>query len=66
MADTRKKKKKLGDKAFLETVRRIALYTTDALWMEHLEAMDYLLVGKLACLWSARADSGIQKMANDV
>ena len=36
------KRKKLGDKAFLETVRRIALYTTDALWMEHLEAMDYL------------------------
>ena len=26
----------------METVRRIALYATDALWMEHLEAMDYL------------------------
>ncbi len=36
------KRKKLGDDAFLETVRRIALYTTDVLWMEHLEAMDYL------------------------
>ncbi|MFA6076486.1 MAG: preprotein translocase subunit SecA [Candidatus Paceibacterota bacterium] len=36
------KRKKLGDKAFLEVVRRIALYTTDGLWMEHLEAMDYL------------------------
>ena len=36
------KRKKIGDEAFLETVRRIALYTTDALWMEHLEAMDYL------------------------
>ena len=36
------KKTKLGEKAFLETVRRIALYTTDTLWMEHLEAMDYL------------------------
>ncbi len=36
------KKKKLGDEAFYETVRRIALYATDALWMEHLEAMDYL------------------------
>ena len=36
------KRKKLGDAAFLETVRRIALYTTDTLWMEHLEAMDYL------------------------
>jgi preprotein translocase subunit SecA len=36
------KKEKLGDEAFYETVRRIALYTTDTLWMEHLEAMDYL------------------------
>lgn len=36
------KKEKLGEEAFLETVRRIALYTTDTLWMEHLEAMDYL------------------------
>lgn len=31
-----------GDEAFYETVRRIMLYATDALWMEHLEAMDYL------------------------
>ncbi len=36
------KRKKIGDTAFFETVRRIALYTTDSLWMEHLEAMDYL------------------------
>ncbi len=36
------KRNKLGDEAFYETVRRIALYTTDSLWMEHLEAMDYL------------------------
>jgi preprotein translocase subunit SecA len=36
------KKKKLGENAFYETVRRIALYATDALWMEHLESMDYL------------------------
>ena len=36
------KRKKLGDDAFLEVARRIALYTTDTLWMEHLEAMDYL------------------------
>jgi preprotein translocase subunit SecA len=36
------KKSKLGDEAFYETVRRIALYSTDSLWMEHLEAMDYL------------------------
>ena len=38
----KEKKQKLGDAAFLETVRRIAFYTTDTLWMEHLEAMDYL------------------------
>ena len=36
------KRKKIGDDVFFETVRRIALYTTDTLWMEHLEAMDYL------------------------
>ena len=36
------KRSKIGEAAFLETVRRIALYTTDTLWMEHLEAMDYL------------------------
>ena len=36
------KRAKLGEQAFIETVRRIALYTTDTLWMEHLEAMDYL------------------------
>lgn len=36
------KRKSLGEVVFLETVRRIALYTNDTLWMEHLEAMDYL------------------------
>ncbi|MCM2339279.1 MAG: preprotein translocase subunit SecA [Burkholderiales bacterium] len=36
------KRLKLGDEAFFETVRRISLYTTDTLWMEHIEAMDYL------------------------
>ena len=36
------KKAKLGEEVFLETVRRIALYSNDTLWMEHLEAMDYL------------------------
>jgi len=36
------KRKKLGDEAFFETVRRIAFYANDMLWMEHLEAMDYL------------------------
>jgi preprotein translocase subunit SecA len=38
----KEKKAKVGEEAFLEVVRRIALYTTDALWMEHIEAMDYL------------------------
>lgn len=38
----KEKREKLGDTLFFETVRRIALYTTDTLWMEHLEAMDYL------------------------
>jgi preprotein translocase subunit SecA len=36
------KKEKLGEAIFWDTVRRIALYSTDNLWMEHLEAMDYL------------------------
>ena len=36
------KRVELGEENFLETVRKIALYTTDTLWMEHLEAMDYL------------------------
>jgi preprotein translocase subunit SecA len=31
----------IGDENFLETVRRIALYTTDTLWVEHLETMEY-------------------------
>jgi preprotein translocase subunit SecA len=33
---------KLGDKLFWGTTRRIILYVTDILWMEHLEAMDHL------------------------
>jgi preprotein translocase subunit SecA len=36
------KRAKLGDEAFFETARRIMLYTNDTLWIEHLEAMDYL------------------------
>jgi preprotein translocase subunit SecA len=36
------KREKMGEENFLETVRRISLYTTDTLWMEHIEAMDYL------------------------
>ena len=35
------KRAKVGDTAFFETVRRIALYVTDNLWVEHLETMDY-------------------------
>lgn len=31
----------MGDEAFFETVRRIALYTTDTLWVEHLETMEH-------------------------
>jgi len=38
----KEKREKLGDELFFETFRRIALHVTDALWMEHLEAMDYL------------------------
>lgn len=36
------KKEKLGQEAFLETVRRLVLQITDMLWMEHLEQMDYM------------------------
>ena len=35
------KRAALGESAFFETVRRIALYTTDSLWVEHLETMEY-------------------------
>lgn len=31
----------LGDSLFYETVRRIALYITDNLWVEHLETMEH-------------------------
>jgi len=31
----------LGEALFFETVRRIALYTTDTLWVEHLETMEH-------------------------
>ncbi len=37
----KEKKIAMGDTAFFETVRRIALYTTDTLWVEHLETMEY-------------------------
>lgn len=35
------KRAQVGDAGFFETVRRIALYTTDSLWVEHLETMEY-------------------------
>ena len=36
------KREKFGDQNFLETLRRIVLYTNDTLWIEHLESMEYL------------------------
>jgi len=36
------KEKELGKDVFLQAVRQLALETLDTLWMEHLEAMDYL------------------------
>ncbi|TRZ50767.1 preprotein translocase subunit SecA [bacterium] len=36
------KQKALGEDIFLEALRRIALQSTDMLWMDHLEMMDYL------------------------
>ncbi|MFA5830461.1 MAG: preprotein translocase subunit SecA [Candidatus Paceibacterota bacterium] len=36
------KKKALGEDIFLEALRRIALQSTDMLWMDHLDMMDYL------------------------
>jgi preprotein translocase subunit SecA len=36
------KKRGMGEENFLEALRRIALQTTDMLWMDHLEMMDYL------------------------
>ncbi len=36
------KKAELGEEAFIESFRRLALQTIDMFWMDHLEAMDYL------------------------
>lgn len=36
------KKKEVGVEAFWSTVRRIILYVTDVLWVEHLETMDHV------------------------
>jgi preprotein translocase subunit SecA len=42
LADIIKEKRKtVGDAVFFETVRRIVLYITDSLWVEHLETMEY-------------------------
>ena len=35
------KRQEVGEEPFLDTVRRIALYVTDLLWVEHLETMEY-------------------------
>lgn len=37
----KQKRAAIGDAVFFETVRRIALYTTDTLWVEHLETMEH-------------------------
>ncbi len=37
----KQKRAAIGDAMFFETVRRIALYTTDTLWVEHLETMEH-------------------------
>ncbi len=37
----KEKRKAVGDVTFLETVRRIVLYVTDNLWIDHLETMEY-------------------------
>ncbi len=36
------KKKEMGEKNFVQTLRMIYLQTIDMFWLEHLEAMDYL------------------------
>jgi len=37
----KEKREKFGEVNFFETVRRIVLYVTDTLWVEHLETMEY-------------------------
>ena len=36
------KRQTIGDDGFFETLRRIVLFVTDNLWIEHLETMEYL------------------------
>lgn len=38
----KEKRDELGDTVFADTMRRIVLYTTDALWTDHIETMDYM------------------------
>ncbi len=38
----KEKKELLGEEDFWETIQKLALQITDMLWMEHLEAMDYM------------------------
>jgi preprotein translocase subunit SecA len=38
----KQKREFLGDEIFADTMRRIILYTTDTLWTEHIETMDYM------------------------
>lgn len=40
-AKIKDKKKQLGDETFDALFKRISLYVIDALWMEHLQVMDY-------------------------
>ncbi len=37
-----KKEKELGSDAFWDTVRRIILYTTDTLWVEHIDTLEHM------------------------
>ncbi len=41
-AEIEAKKKEVGEEAFYTTARRIVLYVTDTLWVEHLETMEYM------------------------
>lgn len=37
-----KKEKELGEEALWDTVRRIILYTTDTLWVEHIDTLEHM------------------------
>ncbi len=37
-----KKREEVGNDAFIETFRRIVLFVTDKLWVDHLDTMEYL------------------------